>query len=88
MHELISQLNEAGPAEDEVLEEKIIQTVQRLELATVREVKQRVHGIDTPRLRFKMQALVHAGVLEEVKSEQTVRYRLPVTQQGVAGVAV
>ncbi len=77
LHELISQLNETGPAEDEILEEKIIQTVQRLGLVTVREMKQQIRGIDTPRLRFKVQALAYAGVLEEVKSEQTVRYRLP-----------
>jgi Protein of unknown function (DUF3987) len=76
LHTLFSLLSEAGPVESELLEEKVLRIVELLGLVTVREVKQRVRGADTMKIRGILDGLVQAGTLEAVGTGRTVRYRL------------
>ncbi len=77
VHELFAQANEASADENEIMEEKILAIIEKLKQASVREIRQRIYGIDAIRLRAKVQDLAQAGMLEEVTCDKTIRYRLP-----------
>lgn len=76
LHNLYDQLNQSDQSEAEKTEDKIIRVIQHLEQATVREVSQRVAGIDTANTRSKLEDLVQAGVIEKKRIGKTEKYSL------------
>jgi hypothetical protein len=76
LHTLVGLLNGRVSGDEKLLEKKVLQIIERLGLVTVREVKQRVTGVDTMKIRSILDGLVQAGILEAVGTGRTVRYRL------------
>ncbi|MBV9617334.1 MAG: DUF3987 domain-containing protein [Ktedonobacteraceae bacterium] len=79
VHDLFAQTNETPADEGAIMEEKILQIVEKLKLVTVREIRQHIYGIDAARLHMKVHDLVRIGMLEEVECGKTIRYRIPPT---------
>ncbi|HEY5001994.1 MAG TPA: DUF3987 domain-containing protein [Ktedonobacteraceae bacterium] len=80
LHELFAQTNTAPADDDEIMEDKILEIVERLKEASVREIKRYIRGIDITKLRMKVHELARAEMLEEIQTDKTTRYRLPLSE--------
>ena len=79
LHELYSQVNSAGNSASEQ-EDEVLFHIRKLEERGIhpsaRDLRCYLPKYDTPGIQMRLRDLARAGVLEEVKTERTSRYKL------------
>jgi hypothetical protein len=82
-YRLYQQTNTQDVTDKKNAEDAVMKVVERLVSPSVREIGQRIKWLSAGEIQEQLEKLLRAGMVEAVKTTQTIRYRLPILGKGV-----